>query len=81
MSTITIKDNIKQLLNQIEDEKILMEIELIIAEYLQNNLEKPIKELNDYEKNTIQKGLDDLKNGNEIPHAEILKQIEAWRKK
>jgi hypothetical protein len=50
MTVLALKNHILQMVDKIENVKMLQDIEYLVAEYLHNQLENPPQSLNEYEK-------------------------------
>ncbi len=67
--TITINPKNKQ-----ESEKIITYLKTNEVEFFENEFENDWwDEISDAEKLSIERGLEDIKNGNTIPHEEVMK--------
>jgi len=78
MSTLELKSNLHDLIEDIEDNDILSAVYLLLAKQQNKADEKDFwDELPEYVKAGIEEGLVQSERGEGIPHDEVMKQIQA----
>jgi len=78
MSTLELKSNLHDLIEDIEDNDILSAVYLLLAKQQNKADEKDFwDELPEYVKAGIEEGLAQSERGEGIPHDEVMKQIQA----
>lgn len=76
MENHPIKPNLLSLIEKIEDVERLEAIKTLLQSL---NLEHDFwEELPDYQKQSIERGLQQASNGETIPHEEVMKKYEKW---
>ncbi len=82
MSTAEIKNDLHRMVVETEDINILQKIKAIFNSLIKDESSADWWDIiSDHEKASIKKGLQQLKNGERIPHAEVRKEINELLKK
>ena len=68
-----VKERIVSKINQIQDEALLSELEMIIS-----NLQDNLYPLSDKMIESIEKSEDDIRQGNVIPHEQVMHEMSEW---
>jgi len=77
MENITLKKNLHSLIDKIEDNSVLEQLNEIFTEAL-NNRKVSWASLNESEKESIERGLKQLENGEGIDFEEVNKRFDEW---
>lgn len=82
MDTATLKKEITEKVNQINDAGILENLDLILNELVANSRGKDFwDDLTEEEKKNIEISLQQIKQGKTIPHEQVQAQARQWLKK
>ena len=73
MNTLELKNNIRQLIDSIDDAAFLQQVKYYVEEFISG--ENWYENLTEEQKASLQKGLEEAKAGKGTPHAEVQKQI------
>lgn len=76
MTKIEIKQNIHSLVDIVEDVGALSQIQEMLVSYKEEKLK--LSSLSDEERKSINKGLDQLKNGEKIDYEDIKSKFPEW---
>jgi len=77
MENITLKKKLHSLIDKIEDNSVLEQLNEIFTEAL-NNRKVSWASLNESEKESIERGLKQLENGEGIDFEEVNKRFDEW---
>ena len=77
MENITLKKNLHSLIDKIEDNSVLEQLNEIFTEAL-NNRKVSWASLNESEKESIERGLKQLENGEGIDFEEVNRRFDEW---
>lgn len=75
MSTADLKLNLHELIDGVSDNSVLEAVYTLLSKATANQTEDWYESLSEREKASIERGLEDLKNGNSVSHQTAMKRI------
>jgi predicted transcriptional regulator len=77
MNTIQLKTDLHRLIDQIEDNRLLQAVHVILAREVPQDHEVDWDSLSEARREAIQEGLDDIENGRVSSHKEVMQRIKS----
>lgn len=78
MNSTQLKNNINQYLAGIEDERFLKSLSAMVKAYTESQEEDFADRLTPAQISSIERGLQQIKDGNTVPHEEVKKRYAKW---